>query len=157
MTIFDKKWQNISKEYVKFLHRLYDHGIVRGIIRCFGLLLAQHATITRYKSTLERYNLVIDMERKNSDGLLRGQLSLMQTNNRLKRMLRRQHERAKASEAREERLYKFIHEHIDCGKCGMQFLFENGCGGDFEDCKSRIEFAIRREDFKNDRKRTYSS
>ena len=78
----------------------------------------------------------------------------MRANNRLKEMLCRQYERAKASEAREERLYKFIHEHIDCGKCGMQFLFENGCGGDFEDCKSRIEFAIRREDFKNDRKRS---
>lgn len=154
MTTFDKKRQEISKEYVKFLHRLYDHGIVRGIIRCFGLLLAQHVTIIRYKSVLERQNLVIDMERKNSDGLLREQLSLMQTNNRLKGMLRRQYERAKASEAREERLYKFIHEHIDCGKGGMQFLFENGCGGDFEDCKSRIEFAIRREDFKNDRKRS---
>lgn len=154
MTTLNEKRQEISKEYVKFLHRLYDHGIVRGIIRCFGLLLAQHAAITRYKSALEIQNWVIDMERKNSDGLLREQLSLMQTNNRLKGMLRRQHERAKASEVREERLYKFIHEHIDCGKCGMQFLFENGCGGDFEDCKSRIEFAIRREDFKNDRKRS---
>ena len=154
MTISNKKRQNISKEYVKFLYRLYDHGIVRGIIRCFGLLLAQHATITEYKSALEIQDWVIDMERKNSDGLSRGQLSLMLTNNRLKGMLRRQHERAKASEAREERLYKFIHEHIDCGKCGMQFLFENGCGGDFEDCKSRIEFAIRREDLKNDRKRS---
>lgn len=154
MTISNKKRQKISKEYVKFLHRLYDHGIVRGIIRCFGLLLAQRATIARYKSALERQDFVIDMERKESDGLLRGQLSLMQTNNGLKGMLRRQHERAKASEAREERLYKFIHEHIDCGKCGMQFLFENGCDGDFEDCKSRIEFAIRREDLKNDRKRS---
>lgn len=91
---------------------------------------------------------------KNSDGLLREQLSLMQTSNGLKGMLRRQYERARASEAREERLYKFIHEHIDCSKCGMQFLFENGCGGDFEDCKIRIEFAIRREDLKNDRKRS---
>lgn len=154
MTISNKKRQNISKEYVKFLYRLYDHGIVRGIIRCFGLLLAQHATIIEYKSALEIQDLVIGMERKNSDGLLREQLSLMQTCNGLKGMLRRQYERVKASEAREERLYKFIHEHIDCGKCGMQFLFENGCGGDFEDCKSRIEFAIRREDFKNDRKRS---
>lgn len=154
MTIFNKKRQNISKEYVKFLHRLYDHGIVRGIIRCFGLLLAQHATITEYKSAIEIQNSVIDMERKNSDGLLREQLSLIRTHNKLKEVLSRQYERVKASEAREERLYKFIHEHIDCGKCGMQFLFENGCGGDFEDCKSRIEFAIRREDFKNDRKRS---
>ena len=154
MTISNKKRQKISKEYVKFLHRLYDHGIVRGVIRSFGLLLVQHATITRYKSALERQDLVINMERKNSDRLLRGRLSLMRANNRLKEMLCRQYERAKASEAREERLYKFIHEHIDCGKCGMQFLFENGCGGDFEDCKSRIEFAIRREDFKNDRKRS---
>lgn len=154
MTTLNEKRQEISKEYVKFLHRLYDHGIVRGIIRCFGLLLAQYVMIIRYKSALERQDLVINMERKNSDGLLREQLSLMQTNNRLKEMLRCQYERARASEAREERLYKFIHEHIDCGKCGMQFLFENGCGGDFEDCKSRIEFAIRREDFKNDRKRS---
>lgn len=147
MPTFNEKRQTISKEYVKLLHRLYDHGIVRGIIRCFCLLLAQQATITKYKSALKTQNLVIDVERKTSNGLMREQLSLVKINDNLKEMACRQHERIKSFEVREERLYKFIYEHIDCGKCGMQFIFKNECGGDFEGCKNRIEYLIRREDF----------